>query len=65
MKFSDLQYFEYKFLDAKFPTNINIHKDRVVILAWGENPVAFLINSKQVADKYKEYFEEMWGKQTI
>jgi len=58
--FSDLKYYRYRFLDTDFPTNINIHKDNVLILVWGENPVAFLISSKQVADKYRRYFEEMW-----
>src|SRR3989338_5384166 len=60
--FSDITYYQYRFLDTKFPTNINIHKDNVVTLVWDENPVAFLIQSKQVAKKYKEYFEEMWKK---
>jgi len=60
--FSDIKYYQYRFLDTKFPTNINIHKDNVVTLVWGENPVAFLIQSKQVANKYKGYFEEMWRK---
>ncbi len=60
--FSDLKYYNYRFLDTDFPTNINIHKDNVLILVWGENPVAFLISSKQVADKYRKYFEEMWKK---
>ncbi len=60
--FSDLKYYRYRFLDAKLPTNIAIYKDCISILVWGENPVAFLINSKQVADKYRIYFEEMWKK---
>ena len=34
--------------------------NNVVTLVWGDNPVAFLIHSKQVADKYRLYFEECW-----
>ena len=60
--FSNLKHYTYRFLDTDFPTNINIHKDNVVTLVWGENPVAFLIYNKQVADKYKKYFKEMWKK---
>lgn len=59
-QFSGLKYYQYRFLDTKFPTNINLHGDNVITLVWGKNPVAFLIHSKQVAKKYKEYFEEMW-----
>lgn len=58
--FSNLKYYKYRFSDSNFPTNINIHKNTTVILVWGNNPVAFSIQSKQVADKYKQYFEEMW-----
>ena len=50
----------YKFSNINFPTNINIHNDNVVILVWGENPVAFMIHSKQVANNYRKYFEEVW-----
>jgi hypothetical protein len=46
----------------EFPTNINIHGDNVVTLVAGENPVAFLIHSKQVADRYRKYFESLWKK---
>jgi len=60
-KFSDLKFYKYKFLDVKVPTNIAIYQDNVITLVWGENPVAFLVHSKQVADKYKTYFKEMWN----
>lgn len=59
-KFSDLKLYKYRFFDEKFPTNVNIHKDNIIMLAWSENPVAFLIHSKQIADKYRRYFEELW-----
>ena len=49
-----------KYTSIKIPTNIAIWKDNVLTLVWGENPVAFVIHSKQVADKYKEYFEYVW-----
>jgi len=59
-EFSKLKYYKYKFTKVKFPTNIAIWKDRVLTLVWGEKPIAFVINSKQVADKYREYFEYLW-----
>ena len=59
-KFSKLKYYQYKFTQEKFPTNIAIWKDKVLTLVWEDKPMAFLINSKQVADKYKLYFNHIW-----
>ena len=59
-EFSKLKYYDYKFTKIQFPTNIAIWKDKVLTLVWGENPIAFVIKSKQVADKYREYFEYVW-----
>ncbi|MBS3073902.1 hypothetical protein J4447_00430 [Candidatus Pacearchaeota archaeon] len=58
--FSKLKLYHYKFSNINFPTNINIHNNNIVILVWGDSPVAFLVHSKQVADKYRKYFEEVW-----
>lgn len=58
--FSNLKDYKYKFLKAKFPTNINLHKDSTVILVNEGTPIAFQINSKEVTRRYKEYFEELW-----
>ena len=63
-EFSKLKYYRYKFTKTKFPTNIAIWKDKVLTLVWSETPIAFVIKSKQVADKYKEYFEHLWKKST-
>ena len=60
-KFQQLQLYEYRFTTEKFPTNIAILGDVVVTLVWGNLPVAYLIHSKQVAAKYREYFESIWG----
>jgi sugar-specific transcriptional regulator TrmB len=59
-EFSRLKHYEYKFVETRFPTNIAIWRDKVLTLVWGEEPVAFVIKSKQIADKYKEYFEFIW-----
>jgi hypothetical protein len=29
-------------------------------MVWTEEPFLFLIQSKEVADSYKKFFEEMW-----
>jgi HTH-type transcriptional regulator, sugar sensing transcriptional regulator len=58
--FSKLKYYNYRFTETKFPTNIAIWKDNVLTLVWGDNPIAFVIKSEQVADKYRKYFEYLW-----
>ena len=59
-KFSKLKYYQYRYTDVKFPTNIAIWKDNVLTLVWQDKPIAFVIKSKQVEEKYKEYFEYIW-----
>lgn len=49
-----------RYTDMRNPTNIAMWNDKVLTLVWGENPVAFVIKSKQVAGKYREYFEYLW-----
>ncbi len=58
--FSKLKYYKYRYTNTKVPTNIGIWGKSVLTLVWGDNPVAFVIKSKQVADKYKAYFDDVW-----
>lgn len=58
--FLDIPYYQFRFTDIKFPTNIAVYNDNVVTLVWGENPVAFVIKSRQVTEKYRLYFDELW-----
>ena len=37
-----------------------VWKDNVLTLVWEDKPIAFVIKSKQVAEKYKHYFEYIW-----
>ena len=59
--FEDLKFYQYRFSKVSFPTNIALHKDTLIILVWGNNPIAFAITSKQISSKYRAYFEELWG----
>lgn len=60
MQFPDSRFYKSKFTDIKFPTNIAIYKDIVLTLVYSDKPIAFLIKSNQVADKYRRYFEYVW-----
>jgi len=59
-KFSNIGNYTYRFTKENLPTNIAIFKNNILILVWGEGPIAFLIKSKEVAYKYKRHFEEVW-----
>jgi len=51
-----------KFVDFPIPANIDIGKDKLMIVSW-ENPiVAILIHSKSMADSFRNYFESIWKK---
>ena len=49
-----------KYTNLKLPSGIFIYKDKIMTLVWGEKPTAFVITSKNNAERYKEFFEDMW-----
>jgi len=49
-----------KFSDQPLPPNMGIFKDRVVLITWEDKPTGYLIYSKQLADRYKQFFNTMW-----
>jgi len=44
------------------PNGVTIFKDKICFYDWGEKPVGFLINSKQITDSYKKLFWKVWEK---
>ena len=52
---------ENRFLKQETPATINIYKDVTFIALWINNPVAFRMKNKKVADSFKTYFEFMWN----
>lgn len=51
-----------RYINFPIPGNIEVFQDKILIVAWSENPVAFLIRSKEILDIMKEYFESVWKK---
>lgn len=51
-----------KFTNHPIPSSVNIYGDKTLIIAWSDNPIAFLIQSKEVTQTYEELFEEIWEK---
>ncbi|HME87320.1 MAG TPA: helix-turn-helix domain-containing protein [Candidatus Nanoarchaeia archaeon] len=53
---------EIKYLPSAFnsPTATNVYGNKVAIILWTEEPFAILINQKEIADSYRNYFELLW-----
>lgn len=55
-------YGEFKFLEKyTSPALTYIYGDKVAIIIWSEEPTAFLIQSKQAAQSYTNYFYFLWN----
>ncbi len=54
---------EIRYLPEKYtsPLAVNIYGNKVALIMWSkENPFAIVINQKEIADGYRNYFEMMW-----
>lgn len=49
-----------RYLNFPLPPNTLIFKDKVAIISWAEQPSGILINSKDIATNYAEFFDHMW-----
>ncbi len=56
-KFTEIRYFNQVFEPL---TETHIQDNNVAIMVWTEEPFLFLIKSKEVADSYRDFFEDMW-----
>ena len=55
---------EIKFVNQEFEASSStlIYNDKVAIFMWIESPIAILIESKELANSYKNYFNLLWEK---
>jgi HTH-type transcriptional regulator, sugar sensing transcriptional regulator len=53
-------FIESRYVDFPLPGTIDIYKDFVLEVAWADKPLGILIHSKEIADNYRNYFEELW-----
>lgn len=58
LKFSDIKYIPKNYLT---PSTTFIYGDKVAIINWSDEPMAFLMRSKSVANSYRTFFELLWG----
>ena len=61
-KNANYQQCEIRYLPKEFnnPAPTMIYNNKVVITIWTEKPMAFVIESKEVSESYKNYFEILW-----
>ncbi|MEK6889208.1 MAG: helix-turn-helix domain-containing protein [Nanoarchaeota archaeon] len=52
-----------KFMDKGFvsPAAIDVFDDKVYIFLWDEEPFAFMIQNKNIANGFKSYFNFLWS----
>lgn len=55
-------FLNVKFVDFPTPGNVDILKDRIMFISWRPSIVAVLIHSKEIADNFTKYFNEVWKK---
>jgi len=53
-------FIELRFVDFPIPATIDLFKDKVLVVAWREKPIAFLIQSTEVAENLRNYFDSVW-----
>lgn len=51
-----------KFLNLEFKnlTSTFVYENKVAIFMWVEDPIAILIENKELVDSYRNYFEVLW-----
>ncbi len=59
----ELKLAKIKYLPGTYatPSTTFIYGDKVAIINWSTEPMAFLMRSKQVANSYKGFFEMLWN----
>src|SRR3989344_6526435 len=58
----ELKLCQIKYLPKSYisPSTTYIYGDKIAIINWSSEPIAFLMRSKPVADSYKSFFGVLW-----
>lgn len=54
------KHFQMKFVDFPIPGNFEICENRLLIVAWQKEVVSVLIESIDIANNFKTYFDSLW-----
>jgi sugar-specific transcriptional regulator TrmB len=50
------------FVDFPVLTNISVFRDKVILTPWEDSQISFLIQSRQLADSFRQYFYSIWNR---
>lgn len=56
------KFYEFRVSKHPFPPSISIFQDTVATFIWGKVPKVFTITSKETAEHYRLFFNELWTK---
>jgi len=54
------KFIKQKYVDFPVPANIDLFRDKLLLISWGERPLGILIQSQQIVDTFKQYFDVVW-----
>jgi len=54
------KFVDLKFVDFPLPSVVDICNKKVLLTMWRDTPIGILIQSKEVYENYKNYFDEVW-----
>src|SRR3989344_2887799 len=54
------KFIELKFVDFPLPSMVDIYNGKVLLTTWRDNPIGILVQSQEVYENYKNYFNEIW-----
>mgnify|MGYP001566821270 CR=1 FL=1 len=58
LKLATIRYLPESYIT---PSTTYIYGNKIAVIIWSDEPMAFLIRSKQVSDSYKSFFELLWN----
>ncbi|MBU1203748.1 MAG: hypothetical protein KKG60_01635 [Nanoarchaeota archaeon] len=59
--FNDRKLIQIRYPTSPIPSNISICNNKVAFFSWGEKPIGYLIESKQISKIYTKFFNEVWN----
>ncbi|MDA3836231.1 MAG: hypothetical protein PF542_01275 [Nanoarchaeota archaeon] len=60
--FMGFKHSQIKYVDEFLPTGITIYKNKMIFIDLDSNPSAITIESKSLADSYRQFFLDKWNK---
>jgi sugar-specific transcriptional regulator TrmB len=58
--FTSRKMLHMRYPSFPIPLDISMYNNQIALISWGEKPIGYLIKSKELYDRYAEYFEKVW-----